>query len=244
MKKLLTIVIAALGIAVLPAASPRPVLHFPANEGSGDILKNVGSAEGCDARIIGTDFQWDAARDGGKAIAFLNPPKCVTGKNSCAIVNLKGKMDFTKPFTAMFWVNLDPALLINSQYTIIGNVKSDYGPGWRIIYSYNAFRFIAGGGTAATIGSLSLNPGKTPHPKGAWHHLGAVYDGENVKLYLNGIESAAGALKLQSGHDTLTVGAYDAGYAYGFRGSLSDIKFFDCALTPEQMVAEAQGIRE
>jgi len=244
MKKLLASVIAALGTAVLPAAAPQPVLHFPANEGSGDILKNVGSAEGCDARIIGTDFQWGDARDGGKAISFLNPPKCVTGKNSCAIVNLKGKMDFTKPFTVMFWVNLDLALLANSQYTIIGNVKSDYGPGWRIIYSYNAFRFIAGGGTAATRDALSLNPGITPHQKGQWHHLGVVCDGEKVKVYLNGIDSASKEMKLGAGHDTLTIGAYDAGYAYGFRGSLSDIKFFGSALTPEQMVAEAQGIKE
>ena len=244
MKKLLASVIAALGITVLPAAAPQPVLHFPANEGSGDILKNVGSAEGCDARIIGTDFNWDIARDGRKAISFKNPPNGRVDGNCCAIVNLTGKMDFTKPFTVMFWVYLDPSLLVNRQYTIIGNAKGDYGPGWRIIYSYNAFTITGVGGTAATFGSLSLTPGKTPHPKGAWHHLGAVYDGEKVKIYLNGIDSASREMKLGAGHDTLTIGAYCEGYGYGFNGSLSDIKFFGSALTPEQMIAEAQGIME
>ncbi len=244
MKKFFFSVIATLMVTALPAETPKPLLHFPADDGNGNILKNIDGATELNAKIIGTDFNWDTARDGKKAISFQNPPNGRVGKNCCAIVNLKGKMDFAKPFTVMFWVYLDPALLVNHQYTIIGNAKGDYGPGWRIIYSYNAFRITGGGGTAATIGALSLNPGKTPHPKGVWHHLGAVYDGENVKLYLNGIESAAGALKLQSGHDTLTVGAYSEGYGYGFNGSLSDIKFFGSALTPEQMIAEAQGIME
>ncbi len=233
---------AIISAAVTSAA--EPVFNIAANEGSGNVLQNSGTAAGINASLKGSDLEWGEGRTGGKAIVFMNPVKCRTNGNACAILPVQDKVDFTKPFSVTFWVNISPELAVNSQYTIIGNARGDYGPGWRVIYGWNALRLIAGGGTSKTAASIALNPGKNPHPKGKWHHVAVVYDAGKVTMYLNGIEAGSKEMTLSPGSKSLTIGAYSGGYGYGFRGSLADIKIYDTALTAEELIAEAQGIEE
>lgn len=244
MKKIFSVVIAVFAVFVLVAEDPQLVFHFPAADGSGNVIKNSVAATASDAKISGTEFVWESALAGKKAIAFKNPVKSVTGKCTCGIAKINGKIDFSKPFTVMFWVYPDPTLPGNRQYTILSTAKTDFGPGWRIIYNYGSLMFVGGAGKVMPGLVASINNGKFPHRKGVWHHVTAVYDGTNVKLYLNGIEAIAKPMKLLNGHDRITIGAYASGYSYGFIGGISDIKIFAGALSAEQIIADAQGIAE
>ena len=47
---------------------------------------------------------------------------------------------------------------------------------------------------------------------------------------------------LSAGSTTMTIGAYSGGYAYGFRGDLSDLVVYDKVISDESILAEAQGI--
>lgn len=244
MKKLFLSILAMAITLTLAAETPQLVFHFPADDGTGNILKNSVSTTESDAKIIGADFAWETDLSGKKAISFKNPVKSVVGKSSCAVAKINNKIDFTQPFTIMLYLYLDPVLPGNRQYTIMSTAKTDFGPGWRIIYNYGSLMFVGGVGKAEGGVVANINPSRNKQPKGVWHHLTALYDGENVKLYFNGIEAAAKPMKLQNGHDRITIGAYVSGYNYGFAGSLADIKIFAGALSPEEIVTEVQGITE
>lgn len=224
-------------------ADPQPVLNFKLNEGEGTTIRSSGSAT-ISGRILNSDFTWGEGRTGGKALYFTNPIKCRTGKNGCAIADTENLLDFTIPFTVCLWIKPDSGLVDNSQYTIVGNVASDYGPGWRLLFGWGSLRFSAGQGTKDTQMGFGISPASFPHKKGIWHHVAISYDGKKVTLYLNGIVAGEKEAILKQGNKILSIGAYSQGYAYGFRGAVSDLRIYNVLLTPEQILNEAQGIEE
>jgi hypothetical protein len=222
-------------------AEAHPVLSFRLDDGEGTTIRNSGNAA-VTGKIINQDFKWGEGRTGEKALYFTNPFKCRSGRNGCAIVDTANIVDFTKPFTICLWVKPDVGLMENSQYAIIGNVKGDYGPGWRLLFGWGALRFRAGGGTKETQSGLGIPQSRFPHKKGVWSHIAITYDGKNVALYLNGIAAGKKEMILEPGDKTMSIGAYSQGYAYGFCGAIAEVKIYDVILTPEQILKEAQCI--
>ncbi len=224
-------------------AAPQPVLNFKLNEGEGTTIRSSGSAT-VSGQLLNSDFKWEKGRTGGKTLYFTNPVKCRTGKNGCAVVDTATLLDFTKPFTVCLWIKPDSGLVENSQYTIVGNVASDYGPGWMLLFGWGSLRFSAGEGTKDTQIGFGISPASFPHKKGIWNHIAIAYDGKKVTLYLNGIAAGEKEAILKRGSKMLSIGAYSQGYAYGFRGAISDLSIYNVLLTPEQLLNEAQGIVE
>jgi hypothetical protein len=78
---------------------------------------------------------------------------------------------------------------------------------------------------------------------GRWVHFVHIYDGQNIRIYADGIEIAnyAAALNTGTGDGTQDLavglwGAYDASYQHGvFNGSIDDFRLYNYALSPQEV---------
>lgn len=81
----------------------------------------------------------------------------------------------------------------------------------------------------------------------AWHHVAATYDGETLRLFVDGAEEAtADVARVFRGDAPLLLGRY-AGGGYPYEGLMADVRVHEAALTPgaiahhaQRRVAEAQ----
>jgi hypothetical protein len=73
------------------------------------------------------------------------------------------------------------------------------GGGWRdVIYKQDDIYYLSGsspGGSPAVGGTFSASPvfGTSALPLNAWSHLAATYDGQTLRLYVNGAEAGSRA---------------------------------------------------
>ncbi|MBP7560612.1 MAG: glycoside hydrolase family 99-like domain-containing protein [Armatimonadetes bacterium] len=83
--------------------------------------------------------------------------------------------------------------------------------------------------------------GPDPLPVGRWVHLAGTFDGQVMRLYVDGAEVAsmerAGPVKPND--YPLTLGSYEAGHAAHFIGLLDEVKVYSRALTAEEIAARA-----
>ena len=191
--------------------------------------------------IVESDFQ------GKKALKFS--PTAETSTESSllpCLVYRKMPESFPRGVTFQTRIKPDPGWGL-SQSEIISARVSDRGTGLALTYRPNA-KFMdvvsgSGGVDGDTWGIISDK--RTNVFPGEWTHVAAVYDAENkhYRLYVNGqlaVESNAG-LDLTTMDRTLTIGTYRGGYAYPFRGEMTDIAVFDYPRTEEQIRADADG---
>jgi len=79
--------------------------------------------------------------------------------------------------------------------------------------------------------------GSEPLPVGRWVHLAATFDGEVMRLYLDGIE--CGTMKrpgtLQPCKAHLVLGNFDVGHAAHFTGHLDDVRLYRRALAADEI---------
>jgi hypothetical protein len=85
-------------------------------------------------------------------------------------------------------------------------------------------------------------PARTPIKPDIWYHVTATYDGSVFKVYLDGEEVGVSepGLSLTKGQKDVFIGAYCGGYAYGFEGVIDDVKIYDYALSPAQILKHAK----
>lgn len=117
----------------------------------------------------------------------------------------------------------------------------DHGSGWgernqgyRLLLWNGAPRFMLA--TSQQIYNIS-SPSRLE--MGQWHHLAVTYDGEAIKIYLNGsldrTHAAVGEIGY-TGIDFFTIGA--ASGSMVFHGVLDEVKVFAYARTPQQIGAD------
>ena len=82
-------------------------------------------------------------------------------------------------------------------------------------------------GTTVTFNTTALNTSQ-------WYHVGAVYNGSTVKLYLNGVMVASGAASGNIASAALTLGKNPSADSNYFRGKIDEVRIFDVALTDLQ----------
>ena len=192
------------------------------DEGSSNVAKDS-SGKGHDGKLLGVPA-WGSGPTGlGTAVVF-DPTAC-TGVD-CGVfdpTNGKGK------FSLAFWAFWDGTGTFQHFFT-----KSN---GWgttTMMFQVELW----GAHTTATYTDrvgISFDPASVPFsvmPKNEWAHLAFVFDGTNLRLYLNGID--------EEGPKALTIGPnvpakaligvdYDGGRV--FHGSLDDVRLYDHALT-------------
>ncbi len=108
----------------------------------------------------------------------------------------------------------------------------------------------AGRGMAfyVSIGSTSyvVSPAATPEQvwDGAWHHVVGTYDGQMVRLYLDGAEVGGGSPDTRPIVYGLAstdpyIGTYRGGCELGFTGDLDTLRIWGAALTPAEVATLA-----
>jgi len=95
-------------------------------------------------------------------------------------------------------------------------------------YGANSWRYKHGG----TLGEFYHTTGATS----GWHHWVVTYDGSNIKVYQDagslGTRSSSGSADFSDG---LKVGYWSAGGSYAFDGPIPVMRFYDNALTTEEV---------
>lgn len=240
LKRIVTLLLCG---AAFAAGAVDPVLRFPLDDGTGTSLRS--DRDGVSGEILHPDgIRWIAGRDRGvKALSFSGKSK-EKHRLPCAELPLEGIIDFTNPFTLTFWFNVSRDQARIQQAEIVSNVRSDRGPGFRIVFGWNALSFRTGDGK--NIVAASSRGPLDPVERDVWNHCAVTWDGaETGILYLNGVKVAAQKdFQILKGTPSLCLGSYRKGYAHGFNGALSDLRIFDRVLTPAEILAISRDMAE
>jgi hypothetical protein len=153
----------------------------------------------------------------------------------------------TKPMTISFWTKVDGYDV--STYPVIINLKSNLSTGFRIFYSdttnYTGID-IGDDGTnyinAHTSVDISSSLVKT------WKHIEVVYIGSSptstssYTLYVDGVpQTLTSAGGVTSPPQASYIGSSDLAADHWFDGIIDDVKIYNYARTPDQIVEDMQG---
>jgi hypothetical protein len=119
----------------------------------------------------------------------------------------------------MAWIDL------NSTFSATGVVAGQPGFQLRINSSRNLEAVV--NGTTVTFNTTALNTSQ-------WYHVGAVYNGSTVKLYLNGVMVASGSASGNIASAVLTLGKNPSADSNYFRGKIDEVRVFNVDLTDLQ----------
>lgn len=191
------------------------------DEGKGNTAADT-SGNGNDGAITGA--KWAEGKFGG-ALEF-EPPHVVTVEPSDSI-NFKDQM------TIATWVYMnkgvsDTAIRRNGSYLLEVQSATERVPGGYV------FGIWSGGGfTGGVWGTSVIEPEK-------WYHIVGLYDGSEMKLYVDGtLESA-----VKQGGDVDQAGPLLFGTFGGekFIGRLDEVIFFDRGITEAEIAELMKGV--
>jgi hypothetical protein len=148
-----------------------------------------------------------------------------------------GNLDFTGPLTLNAWIKLTTLsyqYIVSKPTTLCSGALSNY----QLLISSppGNVDFALGDGT--NVYELFSN---TPLSVGIWYHIAAVYDGNNMIIYINGAQDAV----LTIGPKTLytnpgepvVIGAANSCSFYGLTGFIDEVQIFDHALVASEIQA-------
>lgn len=207
----------------VPETAPTGlVLALSFNEGSGTILGDRSGNNGTGV-IVGA--AWSTFGKYGNALSF-------DGDNDVVTVPDSGVLDLTTALTLESWVFPTEA---GDWRTVI--LKEKAGD---LVYSQYSSD---GGGLPSSVLYVGTTKqyldGPAPLPLNQWSHLATTYDGSQYRFYINGIQVIARAQtgKLAASTGVLRIGGNSIWGEY-FQGRIDEIRIYNRALTPAQIVAD------
>ena len=191
------------------------------DEGKGGVAADT-SGNGNDGAITGA--KWAEGKFGG-ALEF-EPPHVVT-------VEASDSLNFADQMSIATWVYMnkgvsDTAIRRNGSYLL--EVQSG---GERVPGAYVFGIWSGGGFTGGVWGETVVEPEK-------WYHIVGLYDGSEMKLYVDGTLEAA----VKQGGDVDQAGELLFGTFGGekFIGRLDEIIFFDRGITEAEIAELMKGV--
>ena len=218
------VIIASLCIATSPLSAELlddAVGIWLFDEGKGGVAADT-SGNGNDGAITGA--KWTEGKFGG-ALEF-EPPQVVT-------VEASDSLNFKDQMTIATWVYMnkgvsDTAIRRNGSYLLEVQSGGERVPGGYV------FGIWSGGGfTGGVWGKTVVEPEK-------WYHIVGLYDGSEMKLYVNGtLESA-----VKQGGDVDQAGELLFGTFGGekFIGRLDEVIFFNRGITEAEIAELMKGV--
>lgn len=194
-------------------------IRFPFDEGGG--VEVIDSASGLSGDIIGAQFSSNAVV--GSHSILLDGSSYIT-------VEGDPLHDITEAVTLSVWANISDInrhqsiISRNNSYYIISRKSSD---GARILFGLR----INGAWTNIKL------PKKFSISENTWTHFAAVYNGEKMRLYIDGVERES---KNQSGFISRTSKPLQIGSIWGswyFYGHIDEVTVYDSALTASEIAA-------
>ena len=232
-------------VALYGADSPL-IAHWPLDEGEGLVIKDK-SGNGYHGTILrdGNNTAWTEGRE-GKALEFI-PNRFVNAEKGCIKIPITTQYDLSKGLTIEAWVKfttVDSDKPKVTRFMILFNASSTTGTGFRLYYAWRALYFETGKTSEQNSISVFAPPQFRP---GVWYFLTATYDGSAARLFLDGKEltvrvQEAGKrneeyqkpLIISQGRKEFYIGAIPG--AYGMEGIISDLKLYNVARTPTQIL--------
>jgi len=218
-------------------ASSIAVLNIPfeANGGSEDTTTYDYSDSGNDGTLAG-GVTWSSTGgvDGGGAYSF-------DGTSGTYIeITDDDSLDFnstSEHFTIMAWAKHTCPTCEDRDVIIskgdVGNCQANYALNFN--YSNGHMEFSINDGSSCA--GLDQLVGSTEWQNNTWYHVAAVYDGTNLKLYLNGASDGS-KVAAKVPHATTTPLRIGWGYSsFLWNGLIDEVQIYDSALTPEQITA-------
>jgi len=225
MRRILSAAAFALGLSVSIAAAGEPGLvgHWDFNEGQGSVLGDS-SGKGNQGKIDGA--KWVRSGD-GYALEFDGLDDFVDCGNDSSL-------DIRGPLTLAAWIY--PSTASPKEPGVVGKYFESYA---LTLYRGGCWWYISSGG----------NNVKAPLKTGRWHHVVGTFDGEEMRLYVNGVEQARQKSKsrsVSSGKNFLMgrivpdpAAKNAASQARGhFHGILDEVKVYNRTLCLREVMTE------
>jgi len=205
----------------------KPVGIWLFDENKGDSVKDATGLNKDDGKFVG-GVKWDNAGKIGSAVRFDG----ATGH--IEIPDPQNRLTPPK-ITLMAWVRMDD---VGGTHSILEQYD------WAGAFGCHAFRTTGGqlqlwviwgpAGDNVVGGSLKAD---------TWHHVAGTYDGQNIRLFIDGkmVAEKAGAKRdLAPSTKTLSIGVRgDTKDVHWFKGLIDEAAIFDEPLTEKQIAAIA-----
>jgi C1A family cysteine protease len=191
-------------------ACSGPVGYWRFNEGSGSTAGDS-SPYGNDGVISGAS--WATSIDGSGALSF-------DGVNDYVQIPDSASLDITNAITIEAWVKYDQ---IPTSYAAVVDKESAYI--LRVRGGQIQFYLYVGGGWQYLYGST------TTLTTGVWYHIAGVYDGTQMRVYLNGIVDGSMARTglINTSTSPLYIGRRLSNY---LDGTVDEVRLHSRALAP------------
>lgn len=214
------------------------IAYWPMDENGGTIVHDV-SANGHDGTIQG-DPQWTAGKF-GSALEFDGEGNWGDG-DYVLILQDSGLMP-SDAMSVSAWAYLPASgtfagIVENSHDT--GSTESGWGmihdTHWRWYDSSDYFFYMIAPGPSGFAGR-----GETTAV--GWHHMAVTWDGQYLRVYIDGVEDPDGPIGAPAPLDwdpiptEMTIGAYhDDDEYYGFAGIIDDVAYWSRPLTRDEIL--------
>jgi hypothetical protein len=190
---------------------------------AGGIVTDA-SGNGRDATVVGSPTVTSGAS--GNALAF--------NKSNYLLVNHASELNPANQITIAAWIKPSER---STQY-VVKKGRQNATDGYELSLSSDGYVFVrfnqASRGDALRVNSTTKHPVSGTE----WLHVAATYDGQTIKLYINGVlqSSKNASFQIASNALPLAIGAQDDGFR-GFAGAIDGVAIYNRALSAEEIAA-------
>jgi tellurite resistance-related uncharacterized protein len=178
----------------------------------------------------------------GQALSF-------DGVNAYVKIPKSPSLDAPSQLTIEFWMNVNPAQPMGTK--VVGLVTSDFY-GFEIGTAASKLGvsfYVSTDNGNSFLSTSDVNSSGAVFSPGQWHHIGGVYDGAKVQLFLDGqalgnAASVTGQVSPMLANSFLAIGSSDGrttcGGCFGtrrFKGLIDEVDYFNRALSASEIAA-------
>jgi len=209
-------------LTVTPAAGTGLVAAYNFDAGSGTTLADR-SGYGNTGSITGAT--WTSLGKYGSALNF-------SGTGNLVVIPSSASLNLSTGMTIEAWVY--PSATQSGWRTIIQREVDAY----LLHASSNSALRPAGGGTFGS--TLTITSSASSIPVKTWTHLAVTYDQTTIRLFVNGVQAASRARTgvIQSVSTPVRIGG-NVPYGEYFQGRIDDVRIYNRALTPAEIVTDS-----
>ena len=212
------------------------VAHWDFNQGSGDILVDQ-TGNGNDGLIYGATWVEETSENGSASVLVSdNYSLNFNGSSDYIDCGISEDYNFYE-FTTEFWINVEGASSENQSLIC----KGDGGNSEQFMLD------IWRGNNSLKIGfGINNRTGNARHAAtnnvieyGEWMHVAGVYDGDSLKIYINGIRNAAlyADVPMEIANDRIFIGKANHNEVSKFGGEMDEFRLWNYARSPEQILS-------
>ncbi|MFZ2152889.1 MAG: LamG domain-containing protein [Microgenomates group bacterium] len=204
-------------IKALYEYAPGPVGYWKFDEGVGSTVFDSSGNSGNGGWQGTLGNQWASGKI-GKAGNF-------NGSNN--YLNLGTNLgNYTDNFTVSSWIKTG-----TNNVRILGRRDTPSGTQYDLYLQSTTGKAAFFDGTTQYAGTSNL-------ANNQWHFVSWVFNGANSKIYVDGIAEATFTVSTTSKNISTIIGGWDNGVSGLFNGLMDDLKIYNYARTPEQIIQD------